>query len=229
MTSGRMETTIVSLQIGQPIAVKHGSKEVETAIFKQKSAAIHQLHVEGLDGDGQADRKHHGGPDKAVCAYFEKRFGYWERYLGHEVEAGLFGENFTLSEWTEDDVCIGDIWEGAAIALQVSQPRVPCFKLGIRNGNPLMPAEASNTGYTGFYFRVLKEGTVRAGDSLQLVHRPESAVTIAEANRIMHVDKNDRDGIRRLLGMEELAAAWREQLAARLDRLMNESLGGTQH
>ncbi|MFD1954732.1 MOSC domain-containing protein [Paenibacillus thailandensis] len=213
------ETKIISLQVGRPAPVMHGSKQVETAIFKRVSTEKHWLGVDGLEGDGQADTVHHGGPDKAVCAYFEARYPYWKEWLGRDVENGSFGENFTLSGWTEEDLCIGDIVQNGQITLQVSQPRVPCFKLGIRNEEPRIVAESQQTGYTGFYFRVLQEGEVQAGDRLALVERHPAGISIAEANRIMHVDKNDRAGIEALLAVGELAAAWRDTLEARLERL----------
>lgn len=219
MADTTLETTIISLQVGRPEPVKHGSKQVETAIFKRPSQRNHRLGPTGLEGDGQADTVHHGGPDKAVCAYFAERYPYWKERLGREIGSGSFGENFTLSGWTEEDLCIGDVVEGERIQLQVSQPRVPCFKLGIRNDEPQMVAEATRTGYTGFYFRVLKEGDVSAGDRLTLARRHPAGISIAEANRIMHVDKDDMDGIRALLAVEELADAWRETLSSRLERL----------
>lgn len=219
ITLTKEQTRIVSLQVGKPVPAAYGSKQVETGIFKTSSADAHYLGLTGLDGDGQADTKHHGGPDKAVCAYFAERYPYWSEWLGREVENGSFGENFTLDGWTEADLCIGDILENEKVTLQVSQPRVPCFKLGIRNDEPQMPAEASRTGFTGFYFRVLKEGEVKAGDSLKLISKHPAGISIAEANRVMHIDKDDQAGIQALLAVEELADAWRETLTARLNRL----------
>jgi MOSC domain-containing protein YiiM len=119
----------------------------------------------------------------------------------------------------EDEICIGDRFRMGGTMVQVSQPRQPCFKLGMKHGLPELPLTIQQTGYTGYYFRVLQEGEVRPGDQLELVERHPAGVTLAFANRVMHVDKEDADGIRRILAVEELSTSWREQLTARLNRL----------
>ncbi|MBD2869774.1 MOSC domain-containing protein [Paenibacillus arenilitoris] len=218
--SGIMKTArIVSLNVGMPAAVAHGSKEVLTGIFKHASADAHALAFTGLAGDGQGDTVHHGGPDKAVCVYFERRYPYWKEQYRVPFEYGSFGENFTLSDWTEEDLCIGDVVEAGEALLQVSQPRQPCFKLGLRHGLPELPQHVQREGYTGFYFRVLREGEVKAGETLTLLERHPAGRTIAEANRVMYNDKNDVKGLRELLEVKELAASWQEQLGSRLARL----------
>lgn len=211
--------SLVSLNVGKPIALAHGSKEVLSGIIKQPSAQPLALSLTGLEGDGQGDLVNHGGPDKAVCAYFEQRYPYWRSEFDKPFHFGAFGENFTLSEWTEDDLCIGDIVQAGETVLQVSQPRQPCFKLGIRHELPELPVQVQLTGYTGFYFRVLQEGRVKAGTALSIAQRHPARITIAEANRIMYKDKEDQDGIRALLEVQELAASWQKQLGKRLDKL----------
>lgn len=214
---------LISLNVGMPSMIAHGSKEVLTGIFKQPSQLAHKLSMTGLQGDGQGDTVHHGGPDKAVCAYFEKRYPLWEEELGASFQSGSFGENFTLSNWTEDDLCIGDQIQLGEILLEVSQPRQPCFKLGLRNGLPDLPVRAQRNGFTGFYFRVLQEGEVREGAELTITHRHPARKTIAEANRIMYIDKEDVKGLQELLEVEELAKSWRDQLGSRLSRLQQEN------
>jgi MOSC domain-containing protein YiiM len=220
------EASLVALNVGKPVPLSHGSKEILSGIFKQSSEMTHTLTFTGLDGDGQGDLVKHGGPDKAVCVYFEQRYSYWREQLVRPLEYGAFGENFTLSNWTEDDLCIGDIVSAGEIVLQVSQPRQPCFKLGLRHNHPELPGHVQRNGYTGFYFRVLQEGTIKAGTTFVITHKHPSRKTITEANRVMYIDKEDVKGIRELLGVKELAASWQQQLGKRLTKLMNEEQGG---
>ncbi|WP_028610701.1 MOSC domain-containing protein [Paenibacillus harenae] len=214
---------LLSLNVGMPSAIAHGSKEVVTGIFKQPSAETHHIHATGLQGDGQGDTVHHGGPDKAVCVYFDKRYAYWKEHYPVPFDYGAFGENLTLSQWTEEDLCIGDIVEAGEVLLQVSQPRQPCYKLGLRHGLPDLPQHVQTQGFTGFYFRVLREGHLKKGAEFTLKQRHPAGKTIAEANRIMYADKNDMQGIHELLEVGELAMSWQEQLGGRLSRLQKES------
>lgn len=218
-----LETTasLASLQIGVPSMLKHGSKEVLSGIFK--AATDQPCHVGklGVQGDGQGDTVNHGGTDKAVCAYFALRYPFWQEQFGQPFPNGSFGENFTLTDWVEEDLYIGDMITVGGATLQVSQPRQPCFKLGLRNELPSLPAQAALTGYTGFYFRVIEEGEVKQGDRFTIVERNTRQITIAEANRVMHRDKEDIASIEKLLELPELALSWREQLQNRLAKLTN--------
>ncbi|WP_238327482.1 MOSC domain-containing protein [Paenibacillus gorillae] len=215
-------SSIVSLNVGKPAEALHGSKPIMTGIFKTPSQAAHQLSVTGLNGDGQADTVHHGGPDKAVCAYFEAHYPFWEERLATALPYGAFGENWTVSGWSENDLCIGDIIQAGEVTVQVSQPRQPCYKLGIRHNRPALTAEVQNTGYTGFYFRVLEEGQVSAGVNLSILERHPSGITIAEANQVMYTAKRDRAALEALLAVDALASSWRETLNARLEKLIQE-------
>jgi len=220
------KASIISLQVGTPRPEAHGNKEVLTAIFKQPSDRMHKLSFTGLDGDEQGDKVHHGGPDKAVCVYLERWYPYWKQQLERTLEYGAFGENITVSEWSEDDVCIGDKLQLGTALVQVSQPRQPCFKLGIRNGLPALPELVIKQGNTGFYLRVLKEGEVRAGDELTLLERHPSRKSVAEANRLMYKDMNDQAGLEALLAVKELAESWRGQLGKRLAKMRGADQGG---
>lgn len=219
MTNQAAKATLMSLHIGKPAWIAHGSKQVLSGIFKKASKETHFLSMNGLEGDGQGDTIHHGGVDKAVCVYFQPRYSYWEHLFDRLFPHGSFGENFTLSNWTEENLCIGDIVEAGEAVLQVSQPRQPCYKLGLRNELPSLPMQAQQTGYTGFYFRVLKEGHIRAGESLIIAERHSARKSIAEANRVMYIDKEDVRAIQELLQVQELSASWREQLEGRLVKL----------
>jgi len=208
-----------SLNVGKPVEVEHQGKLVRTGIFKTPVTEARYLSSVNFAGDEQADLKYHGGPDKAVCVYPYERYAYWEEKLGITLALGAFGENITTEGMLEDEICIGDRFRMGGTMVQVSQPRQPCFKLGVKHGLPELPLAIQHTGYTGYYFRVLQEGEVRPGDQLELVERHPAGVTLAFANRVMHVDKEDAEGIRRILAVEELSTSWREQLTARLNRL----------
>lgn len=205
-----------SVNVGKPVVIAHDGKETSTAIHKQAAAGRVYLGTLNFVGDQQADLVHHGGPEKAVCVYSHDRYGHWEQELGKPLGVASFGENLTVEGLTEETAHIGDVYQVGEATVQVCQPRIPCFKLGLRLGVPDMPARVIAAGYTGFYLRVLKEGHVAAGDRLTLVSRPANAPTIALANRIFHHEKDDLDGARTLLAAEGLAAVWRKKLEKRL-------------
>ena len=142
------------------------------------------LRTGGFDGDGQGDRQHHGGPDKAVCVYPFDHYAHWEKALGRELAPAAFSENLTVGGIRETGVCVGDVFRVGGAVVQVCQPRVPCDKLARKNGERLLPKWMSATGYTGFYARVLAEGLVEAGAPFELVERHPGGITIADANYV---------------------------------------------
>jgi MOSC domain-containing protein YiiM len=211
-----------SINVGKPIQMEYQGKPLETGIFKQPVEGPVALGRVNLAGDGQADLIHHGGEDKAVCVYPAEHYSYWEKELGRELGYGAFGENFTLEGCTEEQVNIGDIFEIGDAVVQVSQPRQPCFKLGKKHNRPELVQKVQTTGYTGYYFRVLQEGTVEAGQTLYRRETHPLAITIAEANRLHYVEKDNVEGIKRLLQNEALSASWREGFESRLRKLTGE-------
>lgn len=219
MSHQAVTPSIVSLQIGMPSLIAHGSKEVLSGIFKQPTEEARRAGTDGVEGDGQGDTINHGGPDKAVCAYFAKRFPHWESQFDRRFEPGSFGENVTIGGWTEEDLNIGDIVQAGDAVLQVSQPRQPCFKLGIRNGLPSLPMLVQQTGYSGFYFRVIVPGNLQRGLQLSIIERHPAGMSIMEANKIMYHKKDDAGAIEKLLAVKELAKSWHEQLEGRLAKL----------
>ncbi|WP_252501791.1 MOSC domain-containing protein [Sporosarcina sp. Marseille-Q4943] len=208
---------IHSLNVGKPQDVQFGKKEITTGIHKKPVSEPVLLSTLNFTGDGQGDLVNHGGKDKAVCVYQFEHYSYWEKELGKQLQPGAFGENLTLQGLTEDEVCIGDSFQIGEAIVQVSQPRQPCFKLSLIHERKDMPLLVQNTGYTGYYFRVLKEGIVSPSDELVHVSRPTLAITVTEANRLMYHDKDDLDGIRPLLKLEELSESWRKTFLKRLD------------
>ncbi|MDF2959975.1 MAG: yflK [Paenibacillus sp.] len=208
---------LLSLNISKPVTVEYQGKPLETGIFKEPVNGILMLSSVQLEGDGQGDLINHGGEDKAVCVYCAEHYVFWEEELQHKLPYGAFGENFTVTGLLESAVHIGDVFEIGEAVVQVSQPRQPCFKLGMKHKLPELPAQVQNTGFTGYYFRVLKEGKVSAGDNFSLKERHPLAVTVAEANRLKYHDKADIAGIHTLLAVEALADSWRKSFEKRLD------------
>ncbi|SFB15368.1 MOSC domain-containing protein YiiM [Cohnella sp. OV330] len=209
---------LLSVNVGAAREAQFKGKPAKSGIYKERALSAVTVHREGLSGDEQADNVNHGGPDKAVCAYPYRHYAFWEESLGRSLEFGAFGENFTIDEIEESEVCVGDIFRIGEVKLQISQPRVPCWKLAMKWGADDLPARVRDTGKTGFYFRVLSPGAVEPGE-LVLVSRDPAGVTVEEANAVMHRGKENREGMLRLLAVDALADSWRETLTARLSRL----------
>ncbi|EJL27903.1 MOSC domain-containing protein [Brevibacillus sp. BC25] len=211
-----MNIEIISLNVGKPKQVQYQNKEVSTGIFKSPATKALYLSFLNFEGDGQADLVHHGGKEKAVCVYPYEHYPFWEAELQRELAIGAFGENLTIRGLVETDVCIGDTFQLGEAIVQVSQPRQPCYKLSVRYGVPEMLVKVQETGYTGFYFRVLKEGLVSHTDGLIRLSCHPRAITVSYANRIMHQEKDNIDGMKKLLEVEELSSNWRATFTKRL-------------
>jgi len=222
---------LVSLQVGRPSDHISELKDEQNAawvsgIWKAPVGGRLRLGRVNLDGDVQADLKNHGGPDKAVCCYSAEHYSGWQAALGKadsEFSYGAFGENFTLAGLTEETVCIGDIYTVGTARVQVSQPRMPCWKLGRRWERPSFPLEVSASGKTGYYLRVLEPGEVGAGDALALVERSLPEWTVARINQAMYVEKNDADLADEISHLLFLAEAWRRPFRRRVGLLRSQA------
>ena len=207
---------VVSVNVGLPREVEWKGRKVLTGIFKSPVAATLPVRRLNINGDAQADLTVHGGPDKAVYAYPSEHYGPWREQLGRELTAGNFGENLTTEGLLEDAVHIGDEFRVGTARLVVTQPRMPCFKLGIRFDDPGMVRSFLQAGKSGIYFAVLEEGAVGPGDPIERLAEDKSRITVAEMFRLVL----DRDpvpaALRRLLGVPSLAAVWRKTLEERL-------------
>jgi len=210
------EYQLLSLNIGLPKEVTYGGKVIHTGINKQQVKEPVYLSFVKFNGDGQADLVHHGGADKAVCVYTGDHYPYWEKELNQDLVYGAFGENITVSGMREEDVCIGDTFELGQAIVQVTQPRQPCFKLAKKYNIPKLPLYFQETGYTGFYFRVLKEGWVSSVDTLKKLQSDPKGVSIAFANRIMHKEKQNIEGVKRILEVNALSSSWRKSFEKRI-------------
>ncbi len=201
---------IQSLNVGLPAKEMFFGKEVITGICKKPVMGPVHLGKTGFAGNGVADLKHHGGPDKAVCVYGANHYPYWEEVLKTILPAAAFGENLSLSNVDEAEVCIGDIFQLGTSVVQVSQPRQPCSTLAARYGRSDMVKLVVDSGRTGYYFRVLEEGIVETGNVLILKEMDRNGTTVSFANRIYHHDRKNREGIEKVLAVEALSASWRE-------------------
>ena len=208
---------LVSVNVSLPREVNANGTTVRTGIFKQPVEGRVQVRRLNLDGDAQGDLSVHGGPDKAVYAYSFDHYDYWTKKLGrHDLPPGQFGENFTVEGMTEEEVFLGDVFRIGEALVEVSQPRLPCFKLALKMGDPKFPKQFLASGRLGFYLRVLEEGAVGAGDEITRVSTDPERLTIAEVAKLASEEKGNRELARRALRVPALATAWREWLEERL-------------
>lgn len=211
-----------SIQVAQPETIAPASGEDQpwvSGFFKQPVVGKVRLGKTGLEGDGQADRKNHGGPDKAVCVYSIDHHPAWLEDIEIRFPSGGFGENFSVSGAIESEVCVGDIFSVGPARLQISQPRQPCWKLGRRWQRPDLPTIVETNGRTGWYFRVLRAGLIEAPSLLTLESRPHPEWTVAAANRVLHHDKRDAVAAANLAACPALSEAWKTVLLKRARRL----------
>jgi MOSC domain-containing protein YiiM len=207
---------VVSVSVGRPQDLTEHEKTVKSAINKQKITSRVYLSNLNFEGDEQADLVHHGGPDKAVCAYPIEHYAYWEETLNIKLPPqAAFGENLTLRGLTEEEVRIGDTFRIGEAVLQVCQPRIPCGKINMRHCVPKFSQKMKETGYTGFYLRVLQEGYVDPKPEIERLERGKG-LTIAKINRILFGDDEDIEGMRRILADETVAVSLRDMISRHL-------------
>ncbi|OYD57772.1 hypothetical protein CGZ90_12115 [Fictibacillus aquaticus] len=218
-----MECLVKSLNVGMPGLLQVNGKEVRSAFVKTPSEQPVFLHSLNFEGDGQGNLEVHGGVDKAACAYPYEHYPHWEKELGAVMPAASFGENLTLTGMTEDSVCIGDIWRMGEAVLQVSEPRQPCAKLGARHNRPDLVKKVADTGFTGYYFRVLQEGYVQKGDYAVLEQRPYPGVTVQFVNGAIY-KKPERADLERILQCDALASGLRQSFEKKMRNLFPASL-----
>lgn len=208
---------LLSINVAVPRAILYREKEVMTGIYKEAVHGTVKVGKLGLAGDAQADLENHGGIYKAVYSYPFEHYSHWSRVLGRDdFTIGQFGENLTVSGLSEDEVYIGDVFRIGTALLEVTQPRVPCFKLAHKMALPEFPKMFMASGRTGFYQRVLEEGEICAGDSIQRVKIDPHLVSVREMMRIMHIDREDYAAMKRGVAVPALTPSWREELEERL-------------
>ncbi|MGF1494499.1 MAG: MOSC domain-containing protein [Microcoleaceae cyanobacterium] len=213
---------LLSVNVGKPQEVIYDNKKVLTGIFKQPLQGKVQLKTLNLAGDGQADLKVHGGIHKAVYIYSIENYDYWRAELGRDdFTLGQFGENFTVSGMTDDQVHIGDIFQVGTAQVEVTQPRRPCFKLGIRMAQPDFPHQFLASCRTGFYVRVVQEGEVEAGDSVQRLSIGPGSMTVQMVCDLLYGghDKSEpsyQQAVQQVLQIPSLSPSWQRHFEQKI-------------
>lgn len=210
---------LISINVGQPREVHWQGKTVTTGIFKEPVSGPVRLRPLNLEGDRQADLTVHGGVDKAIYIYPAEHYDYWRGELPDmQLPWGMFGENFTTKGLLEDQVNIGDRFRIGTAELMVTQPRLPCYKLGLKFGRVDMVKRFLASRRTGFYLAVLQEGDVKAGDVIELVSRDENNVTVADIVRLYAFQKDDVATMWRAMQVEALPAGWVDYFQGQLEK-----------
>ncbi|MCC6849297.1 MAG: MOSC domain-containing protein [Deltaproteobacteria bacterium] len=208
---------VVSVNVGLPRPVAYRGATVQTGIWKHPVAGRVAIVGDNLMGDRQADLRVHGGRDKAVYGYPSEHYPWWRARLPEtELSWGAFGENLTVAELFEDRVRVGERFRVGTAELMVTQPRTPCFKLGIKLGRPQIVKEFLRSERSGFYFAVVRPGEIGAGDAIERVHAEPESMTITELVRLGVADAIDAATLRRAIALPGLAEVWRATFAKRL-------------
>jgi MOSC domain-containing protein YiiM len=224
---------VVSVNVGLPRTVRWKGRDVSTGIFKEPVEDRVSLRRLNLDGDRQADLSVHGGPAKAVYAYPLEHYAFWRRELEEKLPFGAFGENLTVEGLPlEEEVAVGDRFRVGTAELVVTQPRLPCYKLGLRFGREDMVKRFLASRRTGYYLAVEVEGNVGPGDPVELIASDPARIPVAEITRVYASDRNDRATIERLIALDALPDDWRSYFEKQLAkngprRQASSSLDGT--
>jgi len=210
---------LLSLNVGIPRVIVWNGREIETGIFKHPVTEKIPLRRFNFDGDRQADLEVHGGETKAVYAYPSEHYEHWRHeYPGMDLPWGMFGENLTVEGLDEGSLHIGDRLRVGTAELVVTEPRMPCFKLGVRFGRMDIVKRFLESRLSGFYLAVAREGEVQAGDRIERIGEDAERVTVRDIVRVHVQDKDDLETMRRALRIDVLPAQWREEFTDRLSR-----------
>src|SRR5271163_4686823 len=208
---------LLSVNVGLPRDVAWKERTVHTGIWKSPMTGRCRVGRLNLEGDGQGDLAGHGGEQRAAFVYQIESYRYWQEQMKRDdFVYGQFGENLTIEGLADDTVCIGDRYQIGGALFEVTQPRVTCYRVGIRMNEPRMPALLTSSGRPGFYFRVLQEGEVGAGDDIVKVGEANERMTVAEFNALLYSPHHSRDLLERALRIEALSPGWRASFEALL-------------
>lgn len=211
---------IISLNVGKPRAVPHSGREVTTGIFKSPVQGPLLLRRLNLDGDHQADLENHGGRNKAVYAYPSEHYEFWrQEFPEMELPWGMFGENLTTEGLTEENAGIGDHFRIGEAVVKVTQPRIPCYKLGIRFGRPDIVKRFLASRRSGIYFSVVEEGLVNAGDAIERIRENENRLSVADVNRAYIDGRGNLPLVRRIVSLEILPRGLHDEFVEELSLL----------
>ena len=202
---------LLSVNVGRPRLVQHQGEVVSTAIFKKPVTGPVAVTELGVEGDDQADKRVHGGVDKAVYAYSDEDYTWWrEQFADRSFEPGEFGENLTTRHLASDEVRVGDRYRVGSVLLEATQPRQPCLKLGIKMRDPSFIKWFHQAERPGAYFRVVETGTLQAGDSIELVDRVEQSINVADLYRLRFDSTAKRDVLQAAAELPRLSGSWRD-------------------
>ncbi len=210
--------SLLSVNVGGIREFEFDGRVAVSAIWKAPVTGRVTARGVNLEGDDQADRAAHGGPDKAVYAYAIEDLRWWKKDLGRPLECGELGENLTTEGIDVNGALVGERWEIGSTVLEVSEPRVPCWRFGVRMEDKLFPRRFTKAGRPGAYLRIVVEGDVGAGDEIRVVERPDHDVTVGDVFRIF---TRDRDELARLLAVPQISSSWKrwaEDLLAKIQR-----------
>jgi MOSC domain-containing protein YiiM len=211
---------ILSVNVSFPKEVDFEGQKVTTGIFKEPIEGRVELRTLNLDGDKQADLTVHGGPDKAVYAYPTEHFEFWRKvYPNIEMPNGMFGENFTTEGLMEAEVNVGDVFKIGSSKVIATQPRMPCYKLGVKFGRMDVLKKFLASGRSGIYFKVLEEGEVGAGDSIIQIKKDTNRVGISDIVRLYASDREDIKTMRHAVKVEALPEGWRHYFLEQIKRV----------
>jgi MOSC domain-containing protein YiiM len=210
--------TLLSVNVGLPKNVDWQGRSVYTGIWKRPVDGPRMVRRLNIDGDGQGDRNGHGGEQRAVLVYQIDSYRHWQRHFGRDdFECGQFGENFTVDGLADDEVCIGDRYRIGEAEFEVSQPRVTCFRVGMRLGEPELPALLVAHHRPGFYLRVIREGHVQAGDEIVRTRVGRHALSVADTDALLYLPHRDTRQLRAAVDLPALSPGWRQSFRDLLD------------
>ena len=208
----------MSVNVGMPKNVAWQGKNVYTGVFKDPVSGHRRVRKLNIEGDGQGDLAGHGGEQRAVFVYQLDSYRYWERELGRDdFVYGQFGENFTVEGLGDDEVCIGDRYRIGTATFEVTQPRVTCYRVGIRMNDPRIPALLVSHHRPGFYFRVLEEGDVQPGDEIVKLAAGPEQMPVAEADALLYLPGHGRQELLRALRIPALSPGWQASFQSLLE------------
>jgi MOSC domain-containing protein YiiM len=216
----KSDMKLVSVNVGAPRVVMSNGEPVSTGIFKEPVTGRIILRTLNLDGDRQGDLSVHGGPSKAVYVYPSEHYDYWKRELPEmKLPWGIFGENFTTAGLFESEVNIGDKFRIGSAIVMATEPRMPCYKLAIKFGRPDIIKRFLASERTGFYFAVVQEGEVGAGDSIEIIERIENSLRVSDITALYAHEKHNVNLHRRAIAVEALPESWKDYFRHRLAKL----------
>ncbi len=216
----KVDMKLLSINVSKPKPIQYGGKTIQTGIFKEPVSGTVMLRQKNIDGDGQGDLRVHGGTYKAIYGYPYEHYAHWQQALQRDdLTYGQFGENLTVEGLSEEAVHIGDVFQiGSTVKLQITQPRVPCFKLAYKMGLPEFAKQFLESRRVGFYFRVLEEGEITAGDMIARIEVASEPMSVTEIVNLRYFDTDNHEKIARARKLPALSPSWKRDFTKILSK-----------